>query len=282
MGPTKPGHDESTSLMTISSPPVPGGDPSTGVRKRQTSDHRTRPPPRPRRNGGIADPEGFAIAWSGLVRGGHCFRSDGSSDTSPDFDPRRFPRRLGDILGASAAVLHVVPECDLRRVPEPLRGDLDHAHVLAALRFESVHENLLMGPAQHPEVALDPRLAVGVEANVPEPHFGVVHAPLARDQRYDGCRIAPLCTQVLVPRGEKVHDVDLGVLVDIEFRANNRAADLLWVHHPERPTDRVEVLEIGEPEFFGPQSRSEDERDDEPSHRGLPSVNPVEPPKRIL
>src|SRR2546427_10297208 len=62
MGPTKPGHDESTSLMTISSPPVPGGDPSTGVRKRQTSDHRTRPPPRPRRNGGIADPEGFAVS----------------------------------------------------------------------------------------------------------------------------------------------------------------------------------------------------------------------------
>src|SRR5947209_13630600 len=88
-------------------------------------------------SGEVADPEGFAISWSGLVRGGHCFRSDGSSDTSPDFDPRRFPRRLGDILGASAAVLHVVPECDLRRVPEPLRGDLDHAHVLAALRFES-------------------------------------------------------------------------------------------------------------------------------------------------
>src|SRR3989442_14574815 len=66
MGPTKPGHDESTSLMTISSPPVPGGDPSTGVRKRQTSDHRTRPPPRPRRNGGIADPEGFEPSTAGL------------------------------------------------------------------------------------------------------------------------------------------------------------------------------------------------------------------------
>src|SRR5713226_3002637 len=66
MGPTKPGHDESTSLMTISSPPVPGGDPSTGVRERQTSDHRTRPPPRPRRNGGIADPEGFEPSTAGL------------------------------------------------------------------------------------------------------------------------------------------------------------------------------------------------------------------------
>src|SRR5207247_7955089 len=67
MGATKPGHDESTSLMTISSPPVPGGDPSTGVRKRKTADHRTRPPPRPRRNGGIADPEGFEPSTAGLV-----------------------------------------------------------------------------------------------------------------------------------------------------------------------------------------------------------------------
>src|SRR5207245_9257426 len=62
MGPTKPGHDESTSLMTISSPRVPGGDPSTGVRKRQTSDHRTRPPTRRRRNGGIAVPEGLVVS----------------------------------------------------------------------------------------------------------------------------------------------------------------------------------------------------------------------------
>src|SRR3989442_13126094 len=127
MGPTKPGHDESTSLMTISSPPVPGGDPSTGVRKRQTSDHRTRPPPRPRRNGGIADPEGFAISWSGLVRGGRSFRSDTLSDILLllKLDDRRFPRFFRGILTATSAEASVVLESGLRRGSKPLRSNLD-------------------------------------------------------------------------------------------------------------------------------------------------------------
>src|SRR2546426_8412001 len=142
MEPTKPGHDESTSLMTISSPPFPGGDPSTGVRERQTSDHRTRPPPRPRRNGGIADPEGFAISWSALVRGGHSFRSDTSSDilALPNLNDRRFPRLFRGILTATSAEVSVVPKGRLWRVPKPLRGNLDDASLLIPALFEAVHQ----------------------------------------------------------------------------------------------------------------------------------------------
>src|SRR2546426_1179194 len=98
--------------------------------------------PRPRRNAGIADPEGFAISWSALVRGGHSFRSDTSSDilALPNLNDRRFPRLFRGILTATSAEVSVVPKGRLWRVPKPLRGNLDDASLLIPALFEAVHQ----------------------------------------------------------------------------------------------------------------------------------------------
>src|SRR2546425_3367601 len=272
MRPTKPGHDESTSLMTISSPPVPGGDPSTGVRKRQTSDHRTRPPPRPRRNGGIADPEGFAISWSALVRGGRLFRSDTLSDSFLllNLNHRRFPRLFRGILTATSAEVSVVLESRLRRVPKPLRSNLDDASLLVVALFEAVHQQLLMGSAENAEVAFDSGIPEGVDADVPKPDFRVVLAALAWNQRARAGRVNSEFEQMLLTRGKEVGYVHLRVGVDGKFRTNDGSTNLLRVHHPEDPTVRVEVLEVRQSKFLGAEPRAKHEGHYESGRRRLP------------
>src|SRR2546426_2067074 len=273
MGPTKPGHDESTSLMTISSPPVPGGDPSTGVRKRQTSDHRTRPPPRPRRNGGIADPEGFAISWSALVRGGRSFRSDTLSDIFLllNLNYRRFPRLFRGILTATSAEVGVVLESRLRRVPKPLRSNLDDASLLIATLFEAVHQQLLVGSAKNPEVAFDSCVSEGVDTDVPKPDFRVVLAALTWNQRGHAGRVNSEFEQMLLTRGKEVRYVHPRVGVDCKFRTDDGSTNFLRMHHPEDPSVRVEVLEVRQSKFLGAEPRAKHKGHCEPDGSRLPS-----------
>src|SRR5436309_7075440 len=113
------------------------------------------------------DPEGFAISWSTLVRGGRLFRSDTLSDIFLllNLNDRRFPRLFRGILTATSAEVSVVLERRLRRVPKPLRSNLNDAPLLVAALFEAVHQQLLVGSTENPEIAFDSGIPEGVDAD---------------------------------------------------------------------------------------------------------------------